>query len=115
MRRMLYLPLATVLLSGLPAPAVAAAGNFTIVNGTEAGLSSLSIRRFGTSEWRPLAAAASPGARAAVQFSDTDCAFDLQANLAGIGTATWAGVNLCEANVLTLRRGASGETWVDYD
>ena len=108
------LPLA-LLLAGLPAPALADAGNFTLVNGTSAGMTSVQIRRFGTSDWRPLAAAPGAGARAPIQFKDTDCAFDLQAELAGAGSVVWSGVNLCEANVLTLRRGASGETWVDYD
>ena len=110
-----FIPLAALVISSLPVPAFAAAGSFTVVNGTSADISRLSIRRFGTSDWRPLPAAPAAGARAAVPFNDDDCAFDIQADLAGVGTTTWAGVNLCEANVLTLRRGSSGETWVDYD
>lgn len=104
------------LLSVFPAaPAAAGAGSFTVVNGSGVDFASLSIRRFGTNDWRPLSAAPPNGARAAVQFSDADCAFELRATIAGGATAVWDGVNLCEANVVTLRRRPSGETWVDYD
>lgn len=111
----LVLVLSALAVSLPAAPALAGAGGFTVVNGTNSNISALSIRRFGTSGWQALAATPAPGARSAVQFSDPDCAFDLQATLAGGSTATWAGVNLCEANVVTLRRSPSGQTWVDYD
>jgi hypothetical protein len=97
------------------APAFAGAGSFTLVNGTGANITALSIRRAGTQAWQPLAAAPAAGASSGVSFSDPDCAFDLRASLADGGTATWSGVNLCGTSRLTLQRRASGETWVDYD
>jgi hypothetical protein len=93
------------------APAFAGASNFTLVNGTGAGLSELSIRRSGTNEWRPLA----QGAGGAVQFSDPDCAFDIRATVPGSGPVTWAGINLCGAKSVTLKRDAAAGAWVDYD
>ena len=45
------------------APAIAGASNFTLVNGTGAGLDELSIRRSGTTEWKSLGQAPSAGAR----------------------------------------------------
>ena len=98
-----------------PAPAFGQAGNFTVVNGTGAGISSMSIRRTGTADWTSLSAAPAAGASSSVAFSNPDCAFDLRASLAGGGTAEWSGVNLCGTTQLTLRRRPSGETWVDYD
>ena len=98
-----------------PAPAFAQASNFTVTNGTGAGISSLSIRRTGTANWTSLSAAPGAGASSSVAFNDPDCAFDLRASLAGGGTAEWGGVNLCGTTQLTLRRRPSGETWVDYD
>ena len=99
----------------VPAPAIAGAGNFTVVNATGLNISSLSIRRYGTDSWRALSAAPAAGARGVVQFSDDDCAFDIQAKLAGGPTAVWSGVNLCDAKAVTLNRNASGALWVDYD
>lgn len=113
--RTIFLALAALAWTIPAGPVLAGAGSFTVVNGTDANISALSIRRFGTNDWRALSAASAPGARSTVQFGDPDCAFDLRAALAGGATATWAGVNLCEANVVTLRRSPSGETWVDYD
>ena len=98
-----------------PAPAFGQAGNFTVVNGTGAGISSMSIRRTGTANWTGLSAAPAAGGSSSVAFKDPDCAFDLQASLAGGGTAEWSGVNLCGTTQLTLKRRPSGETWVDYD
>ncbi|HUE80401.1 MAG TPA: hypothetical protein VMN38_12340 [Sphingomicrobium sp.] len=114
MRRLL-LPLTAALITMLPAPALAGAGNFTIVNATGRDISALSIRRFGAGGWQPLAAAPRAGGRGAVEFSDEDCAFDLRATLAGGATAVWSGVNLCEAQAVTLNRSDSGALWVDYD
>lgn len=114
MRRLLV-PLSAALLALVPAPAVAGAGNFTIVNATGLDITELSIRRFGGGGWQPLAAAPRAGARGAVQFSDPDCAFDIQATLAGGASAVWSGVNLCEAKSVTLNRTAAGAVWVDYD
>ena len=99
-----------------PASAFAAgAGNFTLVNGTGGGISEVSIRRAGTNDWKPLAAAPAAGARGSVQFNDPDCAFDIRATLAGGVEAVWKGVNLCEAKVVVLHRDASGATWAEYE
>lgn len=106
-----------ILVAGLLAwsgPAVADTGNFTLVNETGTAITSVTIRRVGTDQWRPLSYAASPGGRAVVQFSDPDCAFDIRANLAGTDV-TWAGVNLCEVKAVILNRNASGAVWADYD
>jgi len=110
-----FICLAAAMFAVIPSPAFAEAGNFTVVNDTGAGISALSIRRTGTAQWQPLAATPAPGASSPVTFSDPDCAFDLRATLAGGGSAEWGGVNLCGTSRLTLRRRASGETWVDYD
>jgi hypothetical protein len=97
-------------------PALAAgASNFTLVNGTDAALSQLSIRRAGTQEWKALGTAPSPGARSPVSFSDPDCAFDIRATVPGSGPVTWAGVNLCGAKSVKLNRDGSAGAWVDYD
>ena len=107
--------LAAALLAATPAPALAGASSFTVTNATDGALSALAIRRTGTDNWQSLAGAPAPGASSSVAFSDPDCAFDLRATVAGSGTATWSGVNLCGTSRLTLHRRASGETWVDYD
>lgn len=97
-------------------PALAAgASNFTLVNGTGAALAELSIRRAGTSDWKPLGAAPSAGGRSAINFNDADCAFDIRANVAGAGRMTWADVNLCAVKSVTLNRDGSAGAWVDYD
>ena len=114
MRRTLF-ALAALAFSLPSVPALAGASSFTVINGTGSGIATLSIRRTGTASWQTLAAAPAAGASAGVAFSDPDCAFDLQATLAGGGTAVWGGVNLCGTSRLTLQRRASGETWVDYD
>jgi hypothetical protein len=114
MRRLLSIALAAAF-AAFSSPALAgSAGPFTLVNGTGAKIESLSIRRFGTDAWKPLAGSPSPGARQHVDFSDPDCAFDIQAKLAGGATAVWSGVNLCEVTAVVLNRNASGATWVDY-
>ena len=50
-----------VLLAATSSPALAGASNFTLVNGTNGGLSGLSIRRSGTNDWKPLAQGANGG------------------------------------------------------
>ena len=96
-------------------PVFAGASNFMLVNGTGGALSQLSIRRAGTSDWKALGSAPGAGARGNVSFSDPDCAFDLQATVAGRGAVTWAGVNLCDVKSVILNHDASAGAWVDYD
>ena len=96
-------------------PALAGASSFTLVNGTSGALAELSIRRAGTSDWKPLGAAPAAGARGPVQFSDPDCAFDIRATVPGAGPVTWAGVNLCDVKSVTLQRDGAAGAWVDYD
>jgi hypothetical protein len=103
------------LLLASAAPAFAGASNFVLVNGTGATLQSLSIRRAGTQDWKPLGDAPAAGARGSVSFSDPDCAFDIRANVPGAGPVTWAGVNLCDVKSVTLNRDSSAGAWVDYD
>ena len=95
-------------------PAFAGASNFNLVNGTANALADLSIRRSGTSDWKPLGAAPSPGAQGAIRFSDPDCAFDIRATVGG-SPVVWTGVNLCGAKSVTLKRDAATGAWVDYD
>jgi hypothetical protein len=111
----LFAPLLGLAIAALPAPVLADAGNFTLVNKTGANVSSLQIRRVGTGAWQPLTGAPPSGARIAVAFANPDCAFDIRANLAGGGAATFTGVNLCDVTVVTLNRGPGGDLWVDYD
>jgi hypothetical protein len=93
----------------------AGASNFTLVNGTQAQLGDLSIRRAGTQEWKPLGAAPAAGTRGPVKFADPDCAFDIRATVPGTGAVTWADVNLCDVKSVTLKRDDSAGAWVDYD
>lgn len=99
----------------LTAPALAGASSFTVVNAAGADISSLSIRRVGTAQWSPLNVAAAVGKSAPVNFTNDDCAFDLQATMANGATVTWTKVNLCDVKLVTLRRNAAGLAWVDYD
>jgi len=107
--------LAFFLMIASASPALAGASNFTLVNGTSGALAELSIRRAGTSDWKPLGAAPAAGARGAVQFNDPDCAFDIRATVPGAGPVTWAGVNLCDVKSVTLQRDGAAGAWVDYD
>ena len=114
--RSLCIAFAAASLSIGSAPAMAGASGFNLINGTGANITALAIRRFGTKAWQPLITAPSAGSRFQVQFSNTDCAFDIQATLAGGGQAVWNGVNLCEVKSVTLNRNpATGANWVDYD
>jgi hypothetical protein len=106
---------AAVLLFACASPALAGASKFTLVNGTGGALAELSIRRAGTQEWKKLGDAPSAGARAPMNFSDPDCAFDIRANVPGSGAVTWADVNLCAVKSVTLKRDSSAGAWVDYD
>lgn len=107
------LALAAAMLLGA-SPALGGASNFTLVNGTTGALAELSIRRAGTDSWKPLAAAAAPGAQSPIAFKDDDCAFDIRAKVNG-GPVTWAGVNLCDVKSVILKSDESAGAWVDYD
>ncbi len=98
-----------VLTATSAAPIFAGASPFTLVNGTSNGLSDVTIRRAGTSDWKPL------GAPGKVAFSDPDCAFDIRATVAGSGPVTWTGINLCDVKSVTLKRDEKAGAWVDYD
>src|SRR5687768_2270085 len=111
----LIAPLLGLAMAVASVPALAAAGNFTLVNRTGANISSLQIRRVGTSAWQPLGGNPAMGSRVAVAFANPDCAFDIKANLAGGESATFTGVNLCDVTVVTLNRASGGNLWVDYD
>ena len=104
--------LAPLLALAVPGPLGAQATDFTLVNGTGKALGSLSIRRTGSTEWRPLGSAPAPDAGQAVAFSDPDCAFDIRAETAG-GPIVWSGVNLCEVSAVTLRE-AGGTPYAEY-
>ena len=107
--------IATAIGLSLPAPALAGAASFSVVNAAGADISGLAIRRVGSGQWRPLGVSAPSGTAAAVSFADPDCAFDLRATLASGASVTWSGVNLCDVKLVTLRRNAAGLAWVDYD
>ena len=117
MNRLLSFPIAALVFAA-PVPALAQASSFTLVNKTDIDFSAMKARRTGTSQWAPLAVNPTPvaksGGQGAVQFSDPDCAFDLQATLPDGRVVVWSGVNLCDAKVVTLNRSASGDLWVDY-
>ena len=81
----LILALTIAALASLPRPAFAGAANFVLVNGTGAPVTNVAIRRATTNTWTAVPAAPGSGARANIQFSDPDCAFDIRAKLAGIG------------------------------
>ena len=112
------LPIVASLIALSSAPASAQATDFTLVNNTDISFTGLMVRRYGTQQWLPLTVQPVPvsrsGGRGAVQINSPDCAFDLQAKLPDGRTVVWSGVNLCEANVVTLNRNASGALWVDY-
>lgn len=108
-------PLIAAAILAIPVPAYADAGNFTLVNKTGSAISGLQIRRVGTATWQSLGGTPSNGARIAVAFANPDCAFDIKANLAGGGSATFSGVNLCDVTTVTLNRSPNGDVWVDYD
>ena len=100
--------------SASAAVAGAGASNFTLINGTTGAFSQLSIRRAGTTDWKPLGASPAAGARSSVKFNDPDCAFDIRANVGG-SAVTWAGVNLCDVKSVTLKKDDNAGPWVDYD
>ena len=111
----IYFLVVAVLVATLPAPAQAGADGFTIVNATGLNMTGLTVRRYGTKDWKSLGMAPAAGGRGPIQFKDPDCAFDIQATLQGAGTVVWSGVNLCEVKSVILNRNASGALWVDYE
>ena len=104
-----------MLTQSIAAPAWAGVSGFALINGIGQDISTMAIRRVGSGQWKPLAAAPAAGKSASAAFSDPDCAFDLRATLVGGATVTWTGVNLCDVKLLTLRRNGAGLAWVDYD
>lgn len=96
-------------------PALAGASGFVLVNGTGVVLSQLSIRRAGTTDWKPLGDAPAAGARGSISFKDPDCAFDIRATVPGSGPVTWSNVNLCDVKSVVLNRDENAGVWVDYD
>lgn len=109
MKRALLILSAAACAAGPATPALAGASNFKLIDGTGKGVSEVVIRRAGTNDWKPLG---SPGR---VQFDDPDCAFDIQAKVAGSDPVTWAGINLCDVKSVTLKRDETAGAWVDYD
>lgn len=110
--------LVAVLVAATHAPGLGQAANFTLVNNTDIPFTALMARRYGTQPWVPLTVTPVPVAsrgRGAVDFSDPDCAFDLRATLPDGQLVVWRAVNLCDAKVVTLNRGANGVLWIDYD
>src|SRR5690242_14021473 len=115
MTRAYHLLIAAAVAAPRPAYANAGATAFDLVNGTDASISDVSIRRAGGGDWKTLNASRSAGARGSVQFADPDCAFDIRATVAGSGPVTWAGVNLCDVKSVTLKKDGAAGAWVDYD
>ena len=114
MKRRFFILTAAIGLSATT-PVEAGVAGFAIINGVGTDISAMSIRRVGSGQWQPLGAAPAAGKSASAAFTDPDCAFDLRATLAGGTVVTWAGVNLCDVKLLTLRRNDAGLAWVDYD
>ena len=115
MVRLRPLHILAVLALSAAAPATAQTSGFVLVNSTGSAIERLSIRRVGTKDWKALGSAPAAGARAPIDFTDPDCAFDLQASVPSKGPVTWAGVNLCEVKSVVLKRDEQAGAWVDYD
>lgn len=96
------------------APLAAAPTTVALVNATGSDITAMEARKTGTSGWSALAYSARAGASGAASFDVEDCAWDLRVKLDGGQTLTFPNVNLCEAQLVTLRR-KDGIVWVDYD
>jgi hypothetical protein len=112
--RMRTFAFALLLTSASPVLAGPGASSFDLVNGTSGALGNVSISRAGANDWKTLNAGRSPGARGSVQFKDPDCAFDIRGEVGG-KPVTWAGINLCGAKSVTLKKDDNAGAWVDYD
>ena len=115
MKRLSVMGLAAALATVPQSAFAAGAANFVLVNGTGGPISGVAIRRTTTTSWTAIPAAPASGARAPVQFTDPDCAFDIRATIAGIGEVVWSGVNLCGTKAVILNRNGTGVLWVDYE
>ncbi|MCA1652706.1 MAG: hypothetical protein ABR588_04425 [Sphingomicrobium sp.] len=115
--RLLVFSSIAMIMSAVTAPATGASRvtGLNLLNGTGETMTALFIRRTGTQNWQSLPAKPARAARAAIPFTDVDCAFDIRATLEDGRDAVWRDVNLCEVKLLTLNRNGSGATWVDYD
>lgn len=118
MKKLLLMAVAPAL-AVMPAPALAQAGKFGIVNKTGIDMTGVMVRRVGTPDWLPLTITPVPltgsGGRGAADFTNDDCAFDLRATLPDGRTIVWPGVNLCQVKTVTLNQKAGGALWVDYE
>ena len=95
-------------------PLMAAPASFAVVNATGDDIRSMEARKTGTSDWGTVPYAARSGTSGAATLDNEDCAWDFRVTLESGGTVTYPNVNLCEAQLLTLRR-KDGVAWVDYD
>lgn len=113
--RVALLAAALSMLIAAPSLALQGAGGFTLVNKSGQDWIDVEIRRTRTSDYRPLTGSLAQGEALKVVFTDPDCAFDLRVKVVGGGTAEWAGVNLCETQIVRLNQDKAGTRWVDYD
>ena len=98
---------------GLAAAAMAPA-SVTVVNGLGADIRSVEMRNAARGTFAPAPFASASGGRSGWSFDNELCAYDLRVTLANGDVVNFAGVNPCDARLLTLKRnGATG--WVDYD
>ena len=112
--RMKKVAISLLVICASPAFAGPGASDFNLVNGTPGAVGNISISRAGANDWKPLNAARSPGASGQISFKNPDCAFDIRGDADG-KPVTWAGVNLCGAKSVTLKKDDSAGAWVDYD
>ena len=86
----------------------------TVVNNLGADIRSAEVRDSARGSFAPVPIQAANGARTGWNFDNEKCAYDLRVTLANGDVVNFAGVNPCDARLLTLKRnGATG--WVDYD
>lgn len=109
-RRFLILAALTLTIA---APVAAAPATVALVNATGSDISAMDARRSGTTSWSAVPFSARSGESGAATFDTEDCAWDLRITVAGGGTFVYRNVNICEAQLLTLRR-KDGVAWIDY-